>query len=267
MSNGQVEQHVLRSRVEHYLQLYLYDNAVFLCERLHAEYPHEDNLNLLAKCYYRSGHPNRAFTILQGTRMAHNRYIFALCCFELGKLQEAETALLQGTKIRGQGPAKCREQILEEPCPVPFGAAGLHLLGRICKRANRRQQAIEYFELSLHLDPFLWSSYEELCSLGANLAAASFFKGSNPDGAPESGGSRTPNMALFNTPSDIGNVSGTGTPMEGLEDLSQLNQSAQQTPMQPKPPASLVKPSSGLGTCTTLCQFKFTRSCARPNLR
>jgi anaphase-promoting complex subunit 3 len=105
---------ILHEKVHHYLSLYLYENATFLCERLYAEYPSETNLHLLATCFYSSGHPNRAFTILQGSTTPENRYLFALCCYGLEKLQEAETALLQGTSIRGRGPSKCREQILAQ---------------------------------------------------------------------------------------------------------------------------------------------------------
>lgn len=36
-----------------------------------------------------------------------------------------------------------------QPCPVPNGAAGLHLLGDICKKSNRRERAMHYYRLSL----------------------------------------------------------------------------------------------------------------------
>ena len=32
---------------------------------------------------------------------------------------------------------------------MPNGPAGLHLLGKICRKTNRRQRAIEYYRLSL----------------------------------------------------------------------------------------------------------------------
>jgi anaphase-promoting complex subunit 3 len=111
---------ILCDRVNYYLGFYLYDNATFLCERLYAEYTTESNLHLLATCFYQSGHPNRAFTVLQGSTSAENRYLFALCCYKLEKLQEAETALLQGTNIRGRGPSKCRDEILAQVGPNQF---------------------------------------------------------------------------------------------------------------------------------------------------
>ena len=53
-----------------------------------------------------------------------------------------------------------------QPCPIPNGAAGLHLLGNICRKSNRKGRAKQYYKMSLKLDPFLWTSYEYLCELG-----------------------------------------------------------------------------------------------------
>ena len=53
-----------------------------------------------------------------------------------------------------------------QPCPIPNGAAGLHLLGNICQKSNRKGRAKQYYKMSLKLDPFLWTSYEYLCELG-----------------------------------------------------------------------------------------------------
>lgn len=49
---------------------------------------------------------------------------------------------------------------------VPNGAAGLYLLGRICRLTNRQAKAAEYYAKALRLDPLLWTAYEELCALG-----------------------------------------------------------------------------------------------------
>ena len=58
------------------------------------------------------------------------RFLLANCCIGLGKLPEAERVLLEGTDVLHKGPKDCREEILAEPCPIPFGAAGLRLLGK-----------------------------------------------------------------------------------------------------------------------------------------
>lgn len=163
------------------LELFLYDNATFLSERIHAEQPTEHSVATLASCYLRQGKPKRAYALLQGTPQTalHNRYLLALSCLKLNKLHEAEGALLHDRRLRTRGPAKSQAQLLSEPCPVPHGAAGLHMLGAICQRGNRRLQAIEYFKLSLQLDPMMWVSFEALCDLGADVDASTYFPSSS----------------------------------------------------------------------------------------
>ena len=57
-------------------------------------------------------------------------------------------------------------------CPVPNGAAGMYLLGNICRRTNRRRRAIEYYRLSLRIDPLMWTSYEAMCEIGGGGGGA-----------------------------------------------------------------------------------------------
>ena len=42
---------------------------------------------------------------------------------------------------------------------VPSGAYGLNLLGKICRKTNRSEQAVLYLSQSLQLNPYLWSSF------------------------------------------------------------------------------------------------------------
>jgi anaphase-promoting complex subunit 3 len=61
---------------------------------------------------------------------------------------------------------------------VPNGAAGLALLGKICRKSNRKDRAIKYFRMSLQLDPFLFTSFQALAELGvADMHASSVFGG------------------------------------------------------------------------------------------
>ena len=110
------------------------------------------------------------------------RYLLAKCSFELGNYGEAEEALLkhareQFSKCVARGEVKIRGGNRNEAMdawiinssvnsPIPNGAAGLNLLGNICRRSNRRHRAMEYYRLSLKLDPLMWTSYEALCELG-----------------------------------------------------------------------------------------------------
>ncbi|RQM27990.1 hypothetical protein B5M09_010394 [Aphanomyces astaci] len=206
--------------VKRYLDQNVHATAVFLAERLVAENASEDNLGLLADAYYRSGAGHRAISLLerhmtsnQGILSAHNRYLLALCCFEADRISDAENALIPSMSTRrstGEGATK----------NVPNGAAGLYLLGRVHRRLHRTDQAIECFTeryvshalfmyasfpasfvlpysihitlgddcnaiCSLKLDPFLWSSFENLCELGSQASASLFFGGvsTNPSKA------------------------------------------------------------------------------------
>lgn len=119
------------------------------------------------------------------------RYLLAKCCFDLGNYGEAEEALLkhareQFSRCIARGEVKIRggnrneamdawiinssvnknDDTTSTSCPIPNGAAGLNLLGNICRRSNRRHRAMEYYRLSLKLDPLMWTSYEALCELG-----------------------------------------------------------------------------------------------------
>ncbi|OWZ21658.1 Anaphase-promoting complex subunit [Phytophthora megakarya] len=161
----------LVSQVQRYLDVYVYDNARFLAERLVAHHPSEENALLLATCYYRNGQATRAAAVLRGATRPENRYLLACCCFQHNQLVEAENALLGGEH--------CHIDAAYALENVPAGAAGLYLLGRVCRRGNRRQQAVNCFVKSLEMDPFMWSAYEELCELGANQEATRFFGTAN----------------------------------------------------------------------------------------
>ena len=77
---------------------FLVPNAIFLAERLYALSKSDYNLNVLATCHYRHAKPQKAYTLLKPSlHTPENRYLFALCCYDLGKYQEAETALIHSS--------------------------------------------------------------------------------------------------------------------------------------------------------------------------
>jgi len=184
------------SLVQQYLGLFLHDNAAFLAERWVAHSPKSAQAKyLLATCHYRNHSPKRAHSILQKMQDHNNselqpsiRYLLAQCCVDLHSYSQAEDCLL-GDSVRsafraktGATPsasgsvtqnnadyqAKMDQWIISQtPCPIPNGAAGLYLLGTICRRTNRSKRAAEFYRLSLKLDPMLWTSYEALCEMGA----------------------------------------------------------------------------------------------------
>ncbi|KAL1520325.1 hypothetical protein AB1Y20_021915 [Prymnesium parvum] len=143
------------------LQNHLYENAIFLAERVVAESTTEASKLLLATCYFQAGASNRAEMVLLGAKAPQNRYLLALCHMRLGKLNEAQHALLGSSSHDAAATAA-----------VPNGAAGLYLLGMICLKSQQRERAVTYFTRCLALNPFLWSAYEALCQLGAPLPEA-----------------------------------------------------------------------------------------------
>ncbi|URD76421.1 Tetratricopeptide repeat [Musa troglodytarum] len=147
-------------RVQSSLRLLMYSNAIFLCERLCAEFPSELNLQLLATCYLLNNQAYCAYQILKGTKMPQSRYLFAISCFRMSLLHEAEAALC----------------LVNEPnAEVPNGAAGHYLLGLIYRFTGRRAYAIDHFTQALAIDPLLWAAYEELCALGAVEESNEYF--------------------------------------------------------------------------------------------
>ncbi|XP_064990774.1 cell division cycle protein 27 homolog B-like isoform X2 [Musa acuminata AAA Group] len=147
-------------RVQSSLRLLMYSNAIFLCERLCAEFPSELNLQLLATCYLLNNQAYCAYQILKGTKMPQSRYLFAVSCFRMNLLHEAEAALCP---------------INEPNAEVPNGAAGHYLLGLIYRFTGRRAYAIDHFTQALAIDPLLWAAYEELCALGAVEESNEYF--------------------------------------------------------------------------------------------
>ncbi|CAI0425560.1 unnamed protein product [Linum tenue] len=139
---------ILVDCVNNSLRHFMFGNAIFMCERLCAEFPSETNLELLARCYLQNNQAYSAYHILK------------VSCFQMDLLKEAEAALC---------PAN------DPGAEVPNGAAGHYLLGLIYRYTDRRKSAIDHFKEALLADPLLWAAYEELCVLGAAEEATAIF--------------------------------------------------------------------------------------------
>lgn len=92
--------------------------------------------------------------------MVQSLFLFAISCFQMDILNEAEAALWPSN---------------DPSAEVPNGAAGHYLLGLIYRYTDRRQSAVHHFNQALSMDPLLWAAYEELCILGAAVEATSVF--------------------------------------------------------------------------------------------
>lgn len=185
------------SLIQEYLQVMCVDNATFLAERMVASFPNSSNARyLLGVCHYRAGDPRRALAVLETpsssssgdgtTSAAATSYIMAKCCYDLKECNRAEEIMLAAARKKykeyksefaaaateksqqqqhnsddAESPMSMEGWIVEtSPCPVPNGAAGLYLLGNICRKSTRKQRAMDYFRMSLQvcnlLSFFVW---------------------------------------------------------------------------------------------------------------
>ena len=197
------------SLIQEYLQVMCLDNATFLAERMVATCQTTNAYYLLGVCHYRSGAPQRALSVLAnnihqssggggggGTKYHHSAtaYLMAKCCFDLQQYGRAEEALLEAARAdykeykannRNQGnsynkdgnaPMGMDEWLIEtSPCPIPNGAAGLYLLGNICRRSNRRRRAMEYYRMSLQVCYICVTRHYILCQAGLNYFILFYF--------------------------------------------------------------------------------------------
>ena len=65
----------LVATIQENLSLYLNENAIFLAERLVAEFPSEQNVYLLATCYHRAQQTYRAYHLLKRKEQSGNELI------------------------------------------------------------------------------------------------------------------------------------------------------------------------------------------------
>ena len=142
-----------------YLDLFLYENAVFYAEKLYCECQNEEVCYLLAKGYIGLGKFHQAFQILKDTKSHQCRYLFVIICIKLNKFIDAEKGILT-KKLFGKG---INHKDLEEV--VPQGAYGYYLYGNILEKLNRRNDAFQAYKRSLDIDPFMWCSFNKLCKI------------------------------------------------------------------------------------------------------
>ena len=158
-----------------YLDLFLYENAVFYAEKLYCECQSEDVCYLLAKGYIGMGKFHQAFQILKDTKGHQCRYLFVIICIKLNKFIEAEKGILT-QKLFGKG---INNKELDEV--MPQGAYGYYLYGNILEKLNRKNDAFQAYKNSLDIDPFMWCSFNKLCKIDPkNIDNNKYFSELNP---------------------------------------------------------------------------------------
>lgn len=172
-----IVQEPVQAAIWHCLNYYDYQDAIFLAERLHSEIGSEESVFLLATCYYRSGDVHQAYWLLksQGTISPQSKYLLSKCAYDLKKYQDAETALSSVENLRQMNFDELCKEFGEIAC------FALQLLAKICQHTEQLSFANEANKRALNLNPFLWSSFANLCSRGEKPDPNSIFKITNYD--------------------------------------------------------------------------------------
>nr|CAD7438158.1 unnamed protein product [Timema bartmani] len=172
----------VQAAIWHCLNHYAYQDAIFLAERLFAEVVSDETVFLLATCYYRSGKPGQAYSILRskGVKSPQCRYLLAKCCMDLEnygnkRISEAEAAITGGDLGRPRSIDEIVSHFGEQACFV------LLIFARICLQTERSEKASEAYRKALKLNPFLWHAFEELCNRGEKPDPVRTFHVSNFD--------------------------------------------------------------------------------------
>jgi tetratricopeptide (TPR) repeat protein len=161
--------HLLIGIIDHYLTFFQYTNALFYAERLYYHHPISEHLFLLSKCYYLQGKYKQVYHLLKSSSTTisssvpssslpsssfyPNRYLFAMVCYQLKKYSECEESLLPYEYFNPMA------MTMDDISQIPGGTNGLYLLGLICKKEQRKNYAIKYFQKCLEVShtphPFL----------------------------------------------------------------------------------------------------------------
>eukprot|EP00057_Strongylocentrotus_purpuratus_P000736 XP_001182168.2 PREDICTED: cell division cycle protein 27 homolog [Strongylocentrotus purpuratus] len=136
-----------------------------MCHNLFCLVGSDEGLFLLATCYYRSGQPMSAYTLLQtkGCPTPDCRFLMARCCLDLEKLADCETALSGSSILK---PNTCDDIVNDFKDSAPYA---LSVLGKLCSETERISKSIEAHKLAMKHNPFLWSSFEAICDLGEKV--------------------------------------------------------------------------------------------------
>ena len=146
---------VLRQHVNESLDMCVFKNAIFLAERLYAEYPSNENLHVVAKCYQRSGDLGTAYRLLNH----HRPFKPEADGMEVEKGSQWKCLYLLGVLCAMTDRYLEAEQILDELASHGDHAGVFYWQG-VCGRQLQRRWAGKCFVNSLNQNPYLFVSYE-----------------------------------------------------------------------------------------------------------
>lgn len=174
--------------VYEFLDSDLYENALFVAERLHAVEPDNPSwLHLTALCYLRLGRVALAmdYSRERGIKGSHLgcSYVFAQACLKQKNYVDGITALRQAQPLwSGMHTSRSLESPVERHLAnmgvetlddhaaserfIPGAAAANRLLGKLYKASGDAKLAVDCQVKAVEANPFMWDSFTDLCDTG-----------------------------------------------------------------------------------------------------
>lgn len=137
-------------------QNYHYQNAIFLAERLHSINNSEKSKKILAELYISNSNYYNSYNLLKDSKDVRSRYLFALSCFHINKLEKARDCLLS-------------EKRPKDLNYVVNGASGIFLLGKIYEKLLKREKACECYLEAFKKNPLFFKALERFMKLSPKL--------------------------------------------------------------------------------------------------
>ncbi|KAH7699776.1 MAT-1 protein, partial [Aphelenchoides avenae] len=147
--SAKIEEHIKSA-----LEYFAYDDAKYLAEAYYCKEKTDNALYLLSQCLFRSGSIESAYHLLKqnGFRSAQCRLLFARSALELGKLQDAESAL-RDDKVPSD--ISLHPSFTNSPLLSSHASS---LLARIMSETNRISDAQLLHKRALTQNSLSWTS-------------------------------------------------------------------------------------------------------------
>ncbi|KAI9670047.1 MAG: anaphase-promoting complex subunit cdc27 [Caeruleum heppii] len=189
----------LRHLIYYHLDQDLISNALFLAGRLQGYEPRSpEAAHLLSLCHLRLGQTQAAYDASrsQGSRGLHLgcAYVFAQACRDLPHRHKEGIGALERSRGLWGGRNNWNKHSETTRRHLPDAAAAYCLLGKLWLGHGDPLKAVECFEESLKLNPFMWDAFTGLTDTGANIRIPNIFKmtpemlailSSESEGAPD----------------------------------------------------------------------------------
>ncbi|KAK5135569.1 hypothetical protein LTR08_005049 [Meristemomyces frigidus] len=170
----------LHQLIYYHMDNEMLDTANFLAGRLHALEPRNaDSAHLLSLTYFRLRRFKAAYDYSHkygaGGRHLGCAYIFAQACLELGRNTEGCAALEKARSLWvGRMTWKKHSETTRRHLP---DAPAVHtLMAKLWRAHGDMRKAGDCYVEAHKANPFIWSAFEGLCEVGADLNLANMFR-------------------------------------------------------------------------------------------